>query len=404
MQDQAVIPAARTAVPISVDGIVDSLDQLAVALGPNGANAHGALSDFVASSAHAFGGDGAALHSTLTSLGTALGALSSKSPQLTALFDNLGNLSHVASQYTGTYQAFANNLAVVSTELASDDGDIGSALANLQTGLGSAGPVHQRRTRSALGDSVTNLDAFAGAVATKQHQLAQVYAALPMALNNITQAVDPAAPGGPALRARLRPDERLGRVLPVGVRQRAAAAAPALDRPVPGQGSRRSTSAAGSTGCWPAFPLRRAPPPVPNLSLERTAGGPVMTRRLLRRTRRRFGTSGGGARRWWRAAPSLLGGCALSLQSLPKFSGISTGTYPVQAVFANVLNLPTDAQVRDGAEVVGQVGHHRHPGLQGRPDPRHQARRPPAGGHHRPDPLRRSPGRRVRPSRSRRRP
>ncbi|HXQ62318.1 MAG TPA: MCE family protein [Acidimicrobiales bacterium] len=52
----------------------------------------------------------------------------------------------------------------------------------------------------------------------------------------------------------------------------------------------------------------------------------------------------------------LLGGCALSLQSLPKFSGIGAATYPVHAVFANVLNLPTDAQVRIGAEVVGQVG------------------------------------------------
>ena len=133
---------SRTAVPISVDGIVDSLDQLAQALGPNGVNAHGALSGFLASSAHAFGGNGAALHSTLTSLGQALGALSSKSPQLTALFDNLGNLSQVASQYTGTYQAFANNLAAVSTDLAADDGNIGGTLANLQRALGGLGPVH----------------------------------------------------------------------------------------------------------------------------------------------------------------------------------------------------------------------------------------------------------------------
>jgi len=204
MPDHGVIPLSRTAVPISVDGIVDSLDQLARALGPNGANAHGALSDFVASSAHAFGGDGAALHATLTSLGSALGALSSKSPQLTALFDNLGNLSHVASQYTATYQAFANNLAVVSTELASDDTDIGQALTNLQQALGALAQFTATNA-SALGNSVTNLAAFAGAVADKQHQLAQVYAALPMALNSITGAVDPNAAGGPALRARLDP-------------------------------------------------------------------------------------------------------------------------------------------------------------------------------------------------------
>ena len=52
----------------------------------------------------------------------------------------------------------------------------------------------------------------------------------------------------------------------------------------------------------------------------------------------------------------VLSGCGLSLQSLPKVSGIAAGTYPVRAVFANVLNLPIDAQVRQGAEVVGQVG------------------------------------------------
>jgi phospholipid/cholesterol/gamma-HCH transport system substrate-binding protein len=56
------------------------------------------------------------------------------------------------------------------------------------------------------------------------------------------------------------------------------------------------------------------------------------------------------------AGALVLGGCALSLQSLPKISGISSGTYPLHAVFANVLNLPDDAQVRLGAEVIGQVG------------------------------------------------
>ena len=50
---------------------------------------------------------------------------------------------------------------------------------------------------------------------------------------------------------------------------------------------------------------------------------------------------------------SSSGGCALSLQSLPKITGSSGATYPLHAVFANVLNLPDDAQVRNGAQVVG---------------------------------------------------
>lgn len=55
------------------------------------------------------------------------------------------------------------------------------------------------------------------------------------------------------------------------------------------------------------------------------------------------------------AAAVLLGGCGLSLQALPKFSSLSGSTYPVKAVFANVLNLPENAEVRIGPQVVGQV-------------------------------------------------
>lgn len=51
-----------------------------------------------------------------------------------------------------------------------------------------------------------------------------------------------------------------------------------------------------------------------------------------------------------------LSGCALSLQALPKVSGSGPAGYPLHAVFANVLNLAVDAQVREGAQVVGQVG------------------------------------------------
>jgi len=51
----------------------------------------------------------------------------------------------------------------------------------------------------------------------------------------------------------------------------------------------------------------------------------------------------------------VLGGCALSLQSLPKFSSFTGAAYPMRVVFANVLNLPDDAEVRIGAEVVGEV-------------------------------------------------
>jgi phospholipid/cholesterol/gamma-HCH transport system substrate-binding protein len=49
------------------------------------------------------------------------------------------------------------------------------------------------------------------------------------------------------------------------------------------------------------------------------------------------------------------GGCGLSLQQLPKIGGMGRQSYPLHARFADVLNLPANAQVRRGSEVIGQV-------------------------------------------------
>ena len=199
MPNHGLIPESRTAVPVSVDEVIDSLNQFALALGPNGANQHGALSNLLHSAAVAFGPNGSALHSTLLDLGQLFGALSSKGPDLTALFNNLGNLSKVASQYTGVYQAFANDLAVVSTILASNNSDLGTALNNLQQFLGQLATfIHTNA--STFGSSVGNLNAFAGAVAKEQAQMEQAWGVLPVALQNLGNAIDPATG---ALRTRL---------------------------------------------------------------------------------------------------------------------------------------------------------------------------------------------------------
>lgn len=54
-------------------------------------------------------------------------------------------------------------------------------------------------------------------------------------------------------------------------------------------------------------------------------------------------------------AAAVLSSCGISLQSLPKIGGVSGPTYGVDATFANVVNLPANAQVRVGAFSVGYV-------------------------------------------------
>jgi phospholipid/cholesterol/gamma-HCH transport system substrate-binding protein len=52
----------------------------------------------------------------------------------------------------------------------------------------------------------------------------------------------------------------------------------------------------------------------------------------------------------------LAAGCSISLQSLPKPGTENGAHYQVHATFANVLNLPINAQVREGSALIGQVG------------------------------------------------
>src|SRR5690606_33712324 len=65
LADNAKIGIDRTAVPVELDDIFKSVDNLALALGPKGANKDGALSRLVNSTAEQFDGQGQQLAETL---------------------------------------------------------------------------------------------------------------------------------------------------------------------------------------------------------------------------------------------------------------------------------------------------------------------------------------------------
>ena len=69
LADNAVITVSRTAVPVEVDQIYTSINRLSRALGPNGLNKHGALSELVKTGAANLAGNGASLHAMITQFG-----------------------------------------------------------------------------------------------------------------------------------------------------------------------------------------------------------------------------------------------------------------------------------------------------------------------------------------------
>jgi phospholipid/cholesterol/gamma-HCH transport system substrate-binding protein len=199
-----VIPLSDTAIPESVDNVVDTLDELANQLGPAGANKNGALSNLIHQLAVNLGPNGQDFHAAIVNFSQALGALSTNAPALASTINNLGQLSQALADNSSQYESFANNLAQVSQILNNDKVDINQTMQSLATLFDSLTSFIDA-DGAELGTSITNLSTFAHSLASEQSALAQAYDLAPLSLQNLDNAINLHSPGGPAIVGRNDP-------------------------------------------------------------------------------------------------------------------------------------------------------------------------------------------------------
>ncbi|HET8603615.1 MAG TPA: MCE family protein [Marmoricola sp.] len=189
MADGADIPLADTGTPVEMDQIYGSLEKLTQALGPNGANRHGALDAVLSAGAKALHGRGRLANRTLLNLSRAAQTFGDNSGPL---FDSVTQMARI----TGTLSAndrfvsqFIGDLAGVSSELSGERGDMRRALAAL------ASAVHSVRTfvhgnKSLLESDVRNLTRVVGVLAKEKSSLNTVTSVSALALGNLANAFD----------------------------------------------------------------------------------------------------------------------------------------------------------------------------------------------------------------------
>jgi len=204
MRSGAVIPVTRTAIPQSVDAVYNTLNQLAQQLGPSGANRNGAVRDLLHRLATQFGGTGPDLHGAVVNFSKALQAVAQNSPAVAQTLNNLGGLSQALAANSGTYESFAGELSAVSGLLANDRSEVGGVLTSLQQLFANLTNFINADGAS-LGSSIDNLKMFAAALDSDQAALAEAFDLTPLSLQNLDNAIDKSAPGGPALRGRYDP-------------------------------------------------------------------------------------------------------------------------------------------------------------------------------------------------------
>jgi phospholipid/cholesterol/gamma-HCH transport system substrate-binding protein len=190
LADGADIPLSRTASPVELDEIYRSLDDLSVALGPQGANRDGALSRLLQVGADNLDGNGARINQGLDDLDSAVSTLSAHRDDLFGSVRNLQVFVSALADSDRQVRQFNSDLASVARQLADERVSLAAALKNLAAALDQV-TSFVRDNRAALRADVAGLAQVTGTLVRQRAALAEFLDVAPAALSNVSNAYDP---------------------------------------------------------------------------------------------------------------------------------------------------------------------------------------------------------------------
>lgn len=192
LADGAVIPVARTATPVELDELYASLNDLAGALGPEGANRDGALSELLDTGAENLRGNGAAFNESVRNFAQLARTLSENQDDLFATIDELQKFTTVLAGSDEQVAVVTERLAEVWQTLAADKDELAEALRTLGSALGEI-QAFIRDNRTLLKSNVDKLAEITQVLVDRRASLAEALDVAPLAATNVLNAFDPAS-------------------------------------------------------------------------------------------------------------------------------------------------------------------------------------------------------------------
>ncbi|WP_016932963.1 MCE family protein [Rhodococcus sp. R1101] len=189
MSSGAVIDRDRTATPVEVDALYASIDELSRALGPNGANREGALTDFVEVGAQNLAGNGEALGQSIENLSAAARTLDQSRDDLYGTIENLQIFVSALAANDEQVRQFNAQLADLSGFLAGERQNLGEALNTLSVTLGDVA-TFVRDNQAAVKDNVDALVPITETLANRRQELVDSLTLLPLAVSNLVNSYD----------------------------------------------------------------------------------------------------------------------------------------------------------------------------------------------------------------------
>lgn len=190
LADHATIQANKTEVPVELDQIFGSLNDLNVALGPNGANKQGALSQLVDVGAANLKGNGAQFNATLKGFSGAINTLANSRD---ALFGTITSLQKFTTTLAGDdagVRTINGQLNTVSGQLAGERQDLGAALGHLATALGQV-QTFVGDNKANLTHDISSLTTVTSGLVSQQQAIKEILDEGAPALYNLVLTFDP---------------------------------------------------------------------------------------------------------------------------------------------------------------------------------------------------------------------
>lgn len=190
LKDGAVLDGSRTSAPLELDEIYQSLDNLIVALGPDGANKEGALSDLLVQTAENFSGQGEKFNQTVQDLSKLTSTLDNNRDELFNTAARLEKFVNTLAKNDDTVRRFNKSLADVSGMLADERDELSTSLRNLAVAMGQVS-TFVKDNEASLGRNIRGLNKVAKVLVRQRAALDEVLSAAPVALVNLGHTYNP---------------------------------------------------------------------------------------------------------------------------------------------------------------------------------------------------------------------
>ncbi len=187
----ATIGVDRSATPVELDELYASLDTLTKALGPDGANKNGALSDLLTTGANNLRGNGTAFHDSVKQLSELARTLAGNSGDLFTTVRELQRFTSMLADNDAQVTKVNQQLSSVSGTLSANRDELASALRSLGSALGDI-QGFLKDNRALIKSNVDKLAVTTQTLVDQRASLAETLETAPLAAANLLQTIDPA--------------------------------------------------------------------------------------------------------------------------------------------------------------------------------------------------------------------